>query len=272
MHERAGAQRGEPKGRDRKTAPVPGNTGATYAIELLPATGHKPATRPTSHTATASMLESMRPMKGTFRIHSTGFSGSAKVSIIATFKPASFLDYVYFTQLETSDPVTYGNEATIKGAYEQCSKTIQEGRYNDEIPNSGGKYCDTISFVSGDNIKGPMHTNDAFVICENPTLGRTPVTRSKSAPLRKAGTRPRIPHSGSNCKETNFAGTQGNSPFYTPPETNSQLASIAEPAFKYKGQVRICLSGTTMTVGNGKYMHGKELYSGPFPANGVVYV
>ena len=41
-------------------------------------------------------------MAGSFRIRSTGFAGKAKVSIVATFKPPSFLDYVYFTQLETS--------------------------------------------------------------------------------------------------------------------------------------------------------------------------
>ena len=82
---------------------------APYAIELLPATGQTKYTQcNTSNTATASMLESSGPLKGTFRIRSTGFAGDSKVSIIATFKPASFLDYVYFTQRETSDPVTYG--------------------------------------------------------------------------------------------------------------------------------------------------------------------
>ena len=73
-----------------------------------------------------------------------------KVSIVATFKRASFLDYMYFTQLETSDPVTYGNEATVKGAYEQCTLTYEQGRYNKPIPNSGGEYCDKISFVTDD--------------------------------------------------------------------------------------------------------------------------
>ena len=37
-----------------------------------------------------------------------GAAGTEKQSIVATYKQATFLDYVYFTQLETSDPVTYG--------------------------------------------------------------------------------------------------------------------------------------------------------------------
>ncbi len=120
---------------------MPGDSTASYAIELLPANGN-PTCDPTSIvTATQTMLESLGSSKGTFRIRSTGFAGKSQVSIIATFKPASFLDYVYFTQLETSDPVTYGSEATIKGAYEQCSKTILEGRNNAKIPNSEGQYC-----------------------------------------------------------------------------------------------------------------------------------
>ena len=62
------------------------------------------------------------PLNGTFRIRATGFSGNVQVLVTGTFKPASFLDYVYFTQLETSDPVTYGNEELIKAAERQCSR------------------------------------------------------------------------------------------------------------------------------------------------------
>ena len=126
------------------------------------------------------------------------------------------------------NPVTYGNEATIKGAYEQCSKTIQEGRYNAEIPNSGGKYCDTISFAKGDNIKGPMHTNDAFVICLNPTLGRNPSDPIEvSSPAKGWYSTKEIPHSGSNCEgkpQLRRYLQDENSPVLIPPETNSQLA------------------------------------------------
>jgi hypothetical protein len=282
------------KGSTTNRRPVPGNSGASYAIELIPATGH--ATCETTNAA-ASMLESSEPMKGTFRIRSTGYSAKAKASVTATFKPASFLDYVYFTQLETSDPVTYGVEELIKAASRQCSKWIREGRYTIPLENEKGQYltskgttttslsqadyCDTISFVSGDNIKGPMHTNDAFVICESPTLGR-----EASDPIEVSSPEPgwystkEMNGSGSNCTgKPNFKGTfKVNSTVLIPPETNGELETIAEEKFRFSGEIKICLEGTKMTVREGnscaepkKGVTRKLLYSGAFPANGVIY-
>ncbi len=273
---------------------VPGTSGASYAIELIPATNHSACE---TTNAQSSMLESSEPMKGTFRIRSTGYSGQAKASITATFKPASFLDYVYFTQLETSDPVTYGIEELIKAANRQCVKTIREERYALPLENEKGQYltsrgttttslsqadyCDTISFVSGDNIKGPMHTNDAFVICESPTLGR-----EASDPIEVSSPEPgwfstkEMNGSGSNCTgKPNFKGTfKVNSPVLIPPETNSELETIAESKFRFSGEIKICLEGTTMTVREGNSCAAppagvtrKLLYSGAFPANGVIY-
>ncbi len=254
---------------------VPGSTGAEYAIELLPSTSQTKYTQCDTEHATESMLQSLDPLKGTFRIRSTGFHRGVERSIVATFKPASFLDYVYFTQRETSDPVTYYyyGEATVNGAYVQCSKTIAEGRYEASIPNSGGRSCDKISFVTGDFINGPMHTNDAFEICGEPTLGG-----SAADPIEVSG-----PPKGwfSNCTrllhEKNFKGTlTANSAVLTPPPTNSELQTIAEPQFRFKGQTRICLSGGSMTVmtltATGTCAAPKSvLYSGTIPANGVVY-
>lgn len=246
---------------------VPGGTGATYAIELIPATGHeKEGCNPkTLETATNSMIESSGVMAGSFRIRSTGYYENNSVSIVATFKRASFLDYMYFTQLETSDPVTYGNEATVKGAYEQCTLTYAQGRYEKPIPNSGGEYCDKISFITGDSIKGPLHTNDALAICGNPTFGRSPsdmIEVSDSSPGW---------FSTCNGSKPTFTGTYiTGAPVLTPPPSNSQLATIAEPGFKFEGQVRICLSGTSMTVGTAGTCTGK--YSGAIPPNGVIYV
>ncbi len=266
-----------PQGSTAKRRPVPGNTGATYAIELLPATTQTTYSQCSQSKPEASMLESSGPFRGTFRIRSTGFAGKSKVAIVATFKPASFLRYVYFTQRETSDPVTYGfatGSPQLTGVNSQCGKTIKEGRYEAAIPNtSPAQYCDVISFVKGDSINGAMHTNDAFAICENPKLGRTasdPV--EVSGPPKGWFSTKELPHSGSTCTgNPTFAGTLvTNAPVLTPPPTNSELRNIAVPPFKFQGQVRICLSGTSMTVGSAGTCEG--VYSGPIPTNGVVYV
>jgi Tfp pilus assembly protein PilX len=257
---------------------VPGNTGGTYAIELLPSSTQTQYTQCNTANPTPSMLESSGLLKGTFRIRSTGFSGSSKVSIVATFKPATFLDYVWFTQRETSDPATYGfpnPSAALEGTNTQCSKTIQKGRYLEPIPNvSPTQYCDAISFAEGDSINGPMHTNDAFAICGKPTLGRNAFDSVEvSGPPKGWFSTKEIPHSGSSCtgSEANFKGNfTAGAGVITPPPTNSELKTIAGRSFS--GQVRICLSGTNMTVGAGKTCNESVQYSGPIPANGVVYV
>jgi type II secretory pathway pseudopilin PulG len=267
------------QGSTAKRRPVPGNSGAEYALELIPATTGPGTCDPTTIvTATASMLESLGEMKGTFRIRSTGFSGKAQSSITATFKPASFLDYVYFTQRETSDPVTYGfanPSAALTGAYSQCGKAIAEGRYLNTIPNDPqNRYCDTISFVDGDSINGPMHTNDAFVICGSPRLGRDEFDSVEvSGPPKGWFQTKDIKSSGSSCSgsDADFEGAfTASAPVITPPPTNSELNKIA--GLKFTGQVKICLSGTSMTVGAGKTCNENIQYNGAIPTNGVVYV
>ena len=157
--------------------PVPGGTGAEFAVELLHATEQTKYTQCSTAHPTESMLQAGDTLKGTFRIRSTGFDRGAEAKLVATFKPASFLDYVYFTQYETSDPVTYGKELEA-AATTQCEKTIAEKRYEKEIATGKGK-CDVISFKSEDEINGPMHTNDAFAISAPPPWDVTPPTRSR---------------------------------------------------------------------------------------------
>lgn len=273
---------------------VPGMPNAKYAIELIPATGYSSCDPTSLATATASMLQSDEPNKGTFRIRSNGYSGESHVAITATFKPASFLDYVYFTQYETSDPVSYATEELKYGAEHQCEKFLREGRTETPLKNKAGqemnqnggvyqgksgesrKYCTTISFVSGDNIKGPMHTNDAFVICNNPNapiLGRgiaDPIEVGAGSPGWYA-TRESFLNSGSSCsgKPEIKGQLRLNSAVIVPPETNGELSTIAEPAYRFSGEVSICLNGATMTVGKGQSCTEQTL---PFPSNGVIYI
>lgn len=281
-------------GSTAKRRSVPGMPSAQYAIELIPANGRSSCDSTTLATATSSMLQSVDPMKGTFRIRSNGYAGQSHVAIMATFKPASFLDYVYFTQYETSDPVSYATESLKYGAEHQCEKFIREGRTSVALKNEAGqelneegnaykgesgeskKYCTTISFVSGDNIKGPMHTNDAFVICNNPNapiLGRRiedPIEVGAGSPGWYS-TRESFLNSGSNCsgKPKIEGQLQLNSPVIVPPETNSELATIAEPAYRFSGEVALCLNGATIKVGKGRSCNEQTL---PWPTNGVIYV
>ncbi len=239
--------------------PVPGTTGATYALELLPATGESAC----SEAAPAqSMLEGAGDAEGTFRLRSTGYSGDSEQSIVASFKRSGFLDFLYFTQLETSDPNTYGNQQTIDGANQQCTKFYREGRRDQPIPNSGGQYCTEISFISADTISGPLHTNDTLAICGSPTFGRTPADKIEvSAP-------PQGWYSSACAGNPNFAGTYvTNSAVLTPPPTNASLRYITDPAYRFSGQTSIVLSGNSMAVTTSS---GTQTL--PVPASGLVYV
>ena len=104
-----------------KRRKVPGDPTAEYAIELIPATGK---TNCSTAAPTETMIETSGPGTGSFRIRSTGFVGNSKVSLTTTFKRPSFLDYVYFTQLETSDPLTYGFDNPSTAAH-GCQQTVR---------------------------------------------------------------------------------------------------------------------------------------------------
>lgn len=284
------------KGSTANRRSVPGMPGAQYAIELIPANNYGECDSSGLAAATRTMLQSDEPMKGTFRIRSNGYAGESHVAITATFKPASFLDYVYFTQYETSDPVSYATEALKYGAEKQCEKFIRDGRTTTALRNeqgevlneSGGvyqgdwgerrKYCTTISFVSGDNIKGPMHTNDAFVFCVRDRYNPPILGRGTEDPIEVGAGSPgfyptneTFLNSGSNCGgQPELKGQPRlNSGVIVPPETNSELANIAEPAYRFSGEVAICLNGATISVGKGRSCNEQTL---PFPTNGVIYI
>jgi Tfp pilus assembly protein PilX len=239
---------------------VPGNTGASYALELIPATGKSACS---TADPVGSMIEQSGGSIGTFRVRSTGYAGSTKRSIVASFKRASFLDYVYFTQYETSDPVTYGDPATIAGAYQQCEKTYREGRPANPIPNSGGRYCTEIVFADNEQINGPVHTNDELNICGTPTFGRT------LADLIEVSSPPVGYRASGGCTANPvFKGTfLTNAPVLTPPSTNDSLRNVQGAAL-YTGQTKIVLSGANMTV----TPNGGSASTTPIPSSGVIYV
>jgi type II secretory pathway pseudopilin PulG len=269
-----------PQGSTERTRTLPGTTGTKYALELLPAVGQTRYTQCSTSAPGDSMIEQSGAMAGSFRIRSTGFAGKAKASIVATFKRPSFLDYVYFTQFETMDPITYAKSTWLKAAYERCEKTIQEGRYTSEIPGSSGAYCSVISFADNELIKGPLHTNDALVVCGEPVFGRSSsdsIEVGASTVGWYAGTNSTLGQerpSSTNCPSATpvFKGNfKINAGVLKPPETNSELSTIAESGYKFTGQIQICLSGTQVTFST-TLGSCTGTTKAAIPPNGVIYV
>jgi hypothetical protein len=250
-----------------KRRKVPGDAQAEYAIELIPA---KNKSSCSTTSPTESMIETSGPGTGSFRIRSKGFDGGAEVSLVTTFKRPSFLDYVYFTQLETSDPVSYGfpnPSEQLTGAYTQCELTYAQGRYNKDIPGTSQE-CNVISFVSGDEVNGPMHTNDTIAVCGSPVFGR-----ELSDQIEIGGKSPGYFRSCESASPK-FEGTRVTSAsILVPPASNSKLKFLAsEKGHLYSGQVYICLEGTGYKVSTSSPDCSTNSTTKTAPTNGVIYV
>jgi Tfp pilus assembly protein PilX len=164
---------------------VPGST-ARYAIELMPANGATSCVAGTQSSMTDATT-------GTFRIRSTGQAGTSgpRRSIVATFRRASFLNYIYFTDLETQDPALYTIGAqgrptrenqrsgtpkppqrdVVQWGTETCAKTYwYKGRgsipaFNGDPPNAGKlsvfNFWQSFSRTCGEiNFLGPSSPTD----------------------------------------------------------------------------------------------------------------
>ena len=184
------------------------------------------ATRSCNETnAAGTMLDSAT---GTFRIRSTGRIRQPdsvctaappcyeKRSLIAQFRRRGFLDYLYFTDFETSDPAWYAQgharaapptPTSSAGRPPHCAQYWRDGRGSQRYydPNGDGNQdgqifsngqwqdysllpCTSIQFADGDCIRGPLHTNDDILVCGTPNFGRGAAGRDRGlgAPARAA--------------------------------------------------------------------------------------
>jgi hypothetical protein len=260
----------------RKWRNVPGSA-AQYAIELLPVAPYSKCT-PGTNVASSMIDASSR----TLRIRVTGrvptAAGMDYRSVIAAVKRDGFLDFLYFTDYETSDSVWYAVSTdgrptdgpqgdVISWAANNCNTTYWRdgrgslkwnGKYTDKVPNPTAPTvtCTQIQFANKDVVSGPLHTNDDLYTCDSPTFGRASTDRIES------GASYRTACGASN--KPNFKGTfLENQKVIGMPATNSQLKQITAPAYLYSGTQNIQLRVSDMLV-NGT--------ATPYPPNGVLYV
>ncbi len=221
---------------------------ASYVIELLPAKG---ATCDPSQPE-QTMLDQA---SGTFRIRSTGRSGRILRTITATFRRASFLDYLYFTDLETSDPQTYETQAERDRAQTDCS-----------VPRaSRPASCNEITFADQDAINGPFHTNDDLQTCGTPTFGRA--GRQDKIEISGPASDGYTPICGNVTPD--FQGTVVHpATKLTVPTNNTKLATLAQSGYSFTGTWKITLQNTMMTAKN---LATNQSVTEPLPPNGVIY-
>ncbi len=149
-----------------------GTTGSSFsANSIFTGTNNNPAfgTGPTNTTTgTWQPVDVNNPSSGSYRyqvdntkyssqgilrLQSTGKVGNTTRTIVANLKQSGFLDYLYFTDYEYTDPKVDAD----------CPPPTQPDAY--QWNTSISPYCSVIQFASGDTISGPLHSNDTLSIC-----------------------------------------------------------------------------------------------------------
>jgi hypothetical protein len=198
------------------------------------------------------------PAAGTFRIASTGTSNNVSRTIVAQYKRDSFLNFVYYTDYETLDPVA------VPGDPSDCN------RHYTDTPGRGSDCGGAINFISADQINGPLHSEDTLAICGTPTFGRN-ANDSIQAPgfADESNCGGSAPYYGATIDGTYTSSA----PSLTPPPTDGQLLNVAQSAGTvYTGTTTIQLTGTTATVTNANLNGGSPTSVNLASTNGVIYV
>jgi len=248
----------------RRWQNIPGSV-AQYSVELLAVQNAAVAgTELCIPGQAASMVD---PSTGTFRIRATGRvrtpSGTsdkpAKRSIIATLRRKSFIDFLWFTDFETLPPYAYGSDPSPTWAVANCVKYRA-------LRNSS---CADPDFITADNLKGPVKTNDSISVCGSPTFGRT-----SGDLIELNGSTPGWEGCGSGSSP-NFVGTVDWPAGVLPlPQSNSELEAAADPGYVFSGETTIVLNGTGMTITTGVTSANPlgTTVTKSIPPSGVIYV
>jgi hypothetical protein len=208
---------------------------------------------------------------GTFKIRATGrpsATSTQRRSIVATFRRNGFLNFIYFTDFENLDPQALGNDADRTTEQTNCADKYRAAR--------AGKGCTEIQFVSGDEIKGPLHTNDdSLLVCGSPAFGRADHVDK----VEVAGVAPGFVKNGScsaspvvNPVPTNKIATARQLDM---PKSNDQLADVAEVAgtvYSGKTIVNLKINGFMDVTNYDAAGTATTQTNVPWPVNGVLYV
>jgi Tfp pilus assembly protein PilX len=247
-------------------------TNEQYAIQLLPAESSTEK-KCNPNNLVETMLEEKEGAAGTFRIESTGYSGGEEKTLVATFRNANFVSYVWYTKYETGDPSIYGPEPSGKeNWFTEC------GAFYGVRPADGGTphRCRNNFFINGESVNGPMHTEDHAGVCGSPVFGRYPSDRIEFGSGGFSGDEGFSNESVGCTASPTFKGTHipvKEVLSIEPPPGDEELKRIVEPSYLFEGKTEIILEGSTMTVKKHVGASNEETIPAvAYPPNGVIYV
>jgi hypothetical protein len=214
--------------------------------------------------------------QGIVQVVSTGRVRGVQRTVRANLRRRGFLDYLYLTDHESLDPQSgYYSDPTT--ATSRCSEYWWQGRST--------SYCVRISFVTGDTINGPLHTNDTISVNGNPRFNgkaTTAYTGAMSCTASASFTWRWYGLSGCSDRPVFQTGDPEPVPILPLPSTNTAIkAETDRTAGKtgclYNGPTRIVLNSSgTMTVTSP--FTTSSAYAAcvgtnvALPTNGVIYV
>ena len=210
-------------------------------------------------------------LDGKVDLISSGRVGDTTRSIRASVRPRAFLDFLYFTDFETIDPLLYGSQALRDWAQDNCAGY----KFHEPTRHSA---CTPIQFAGADIIKGPLHSNDAILIGGDTQFQGEVTTNWPGVP------------DGGGTRRWYWPGSRPDPSFQNPedpryvsnivmPVTVAELhTKAAEDGCVYQGPTRITLkSNGTMDVVSPLTTSVQPPFclpgtNRPIPDNGVIYV
>ncbi len=254
---------------------VPEESGERYEVHPLAASSQPVGTKCSTSNPITTMIESKNGLANTFRVESVGCAGISGITscegqpvktvavrrIVATFQVTGFLDFIYFTNYETEDPSLYNAPKACENAYYK--------QWN------GKASCQSIKFITGDSVEGPMHTNDAARVEGTPSFGRKGHSPADAVEIN-GDTYPskECPASGGPVYNTATKCYTDKGPSLIPPEGDTSLEFYVEAANKFEGVTTLKLNGAANTIAVKRYINkGEEVKETiNWPKNGLIYV
>ncbi len=211
-----------------------------------------------------SVIDATPGSAGDLRMLFTGYAGPKSAttgkqqesrSVVASFSPVSFTRFLSYTNYEVLDPsIKWPNESSYATG---CTKYYSEGRTQVAATSaSPGTACLALRLVNpGDNVNGPMWSNDSLDLCESPSLGLS----ESSNTVEAAGT---YCDTGATASKAVIDGTSGTptpteGTKLTPPSSVSAIGETAvnNPGFAchFEGPTDIVLNGNNVEASNAKF-------------------